>query len=520
METKKLVILFIGFLFVTACTREVVVTPTGEEAQEKVPVSIRFALDGAAKTKSGDWKYDEYFPGITPEEQKVTNILLVAFKNTILEEYAYYEEEEFKEDENDSSIIILGKEDEDLLDLEPGPHYFYAFMNLPADLYTTAMSLLQDREGELTKDEFEKKILSVSLDYLTGEEECFIMTNTTAPEVRGIYSLEQIELSNGALHNNITIQVGRAVGKISFAYVADQVQTGELHGSLSDISYKILNNPTQMYLMPVFQNEALITPHYNYTTYPAGYFTPWIKDANVMDDTAASPWLPATTSASDTEHLAYGYCIENSNSQPLKSTSTMLLIQATFTPTVWVDQDGTVSGTNPDGTKGTPSVDGTFYRIGHYSGTGFLYAYLQGYYNEHPTEVLKELGRPSSTQGGGEYRADEYLQGKTYYGFWPVNDNGLHQTKRNNYFKIAITQVHGAGYKDPGDTVDPDIDPEDQATRGRLAVNIESWIDEKVIVILGEEPTENDDSILDPDIKDWEDEEEQEETLDGNNNFN
>lgn len=299
--------------------------------------------------------------------------------------------------------------------------------------------------------------------------------------------------------------------------MADQVPTGELHGSLSEIEYKILNNPAQMHLMPVFENEELITPHYNYTTYPSGYFTPRIVNNQIVDDT--TPWLTATTHQDylNKEEFKYGYCIENSNKKPLKSTSTMLLIQAKFTPTVWVNADGTVSGTNPDGTKGIPGENGTFYRIGHYSSTGFLYAYLQGYYNEYPDPVLAELGQPLATQGGGYYQADQYPEGKTYYGFWPVNANGLHHTKRNNYFKIAITHVHGAGYKEPGDTVDPDIDPDDLATRGRLAVNIESWIDEKVIVTLGQEPEENPD--INTGIEDW-NEEDQEENLGSGDEIN
>lgn len=91
--------------------------------------------------------------------------------------------------------------------------------------------------------------------------------------MKTIYSDDQIK-ENTSLSNEITFEIGRAVGKISFAYVADEVPTGELHGSLSDIRYRIMNNPAQMYLMPVMENNILLTPHYNNTSYPADYFTP------------------------------------------------------------------------------------------------------------------------------------------------------------------------------------------------------------------------------------------------------
>ncbi|MCD7931595.1 MAG: Mfa1 family fimbria major subunit [Tannerellaceae bacterium] len=447
-----------------------------------------------------------FFPDIRKKEQIVNNVLLVAFKNTLLEEYNYYTDF----DQEDDYSIVFGKENDNPLDLEPGPHYFYAFANLPDDLYNIAMSVLQGGESLLTKDEFERIIISKSLDYLTGDGNLFIMTNTTSPEIRGIYSQKQIEDSNGLLHNNVTIPIGRAVGKISFAYVADLVQTGELHGSLSNIRYKIFNNPRDMYLMPLIENNILITHHYNYTTYPANYFSPWIRNEADAKD-RINGWLPATTTSSlnNNDELKYAYCIENHNEAPVKSTATMLLIEAKFTPTVWLNADGTIDGTNPDGTKGTPNSNGTFYRIGHYNSQGILYAYLPGYYNEEPTGILADLGTPTAGLGGGKYQIDEYKEGVTYYGFWSGYDD-LHQVKRNNYYKIAITHVHGAGYTEPGGPVDPDIDPDADKAYGRLAVNIESWIDEKVIVTLGQEPEENPD--INTGIEDW-NEEDQEENL-------
>ncbi|MCD8193468.1 MAG: hypothetical protein LUD74_02765 [Tannerellaceae bacterium] len=259
MGAKQLIILLISLLIVPACSvnEKEIPVPVNPE-QGKVPVSISITLDAALVPRS-DWQYDGYFPSITEEERKVKNVFLVIFKDILLEDFAYLED---VRQEDDFSILLEGENEEDeenVFDLEPGPHYFYALLNVSPELKELLEAKIEGRENELTKSEFEKEILNKSLSDLTGEGEQFLMTNTSPPEVQAIYSDYQIE-ENPTLHNNIEITVGRAVGKISFAYVADQVQTGELHGGLSNIRYKILNNPAQMYLMPVIEEDILKTP--------------------------------------------------------------------------------------------------------------------------------------------------------------------------------------------------------------------------------------------------------------------
>lgn len=374
------------------------------------------------------------------------------------------------------------------------------------------MGALEGQQYLLTKDNFERLIVELPLDEMTKDNE-FIMTNITPPELQTIYSEEQLKNSNR--NNRVRIDVGRAVGKISFAYVASEVETGELHGSLENISYKILNNPAKMHLMPVIENNILITPHHSYTSYPANYFTPTAKDTDILN----TPWLTATTKQTledyPKEEFNYGYCIENNNKVSRKSNSTMLLVQAKFIPAVWL---------NPDGTRGdAPAADknGTFYRIGQFNANEVLYAYTQGYYNAYPDEVLDILNTPIPATG--LYKAVEYKDGITYYGFWLKNNN-QYQVKRNTYYKVAITHIHGAGEPGPGDTIDPDVDPDDEATYGRLLVLPENWIEENQLITIGEEPSDDDDLIggggsVNP--KPWEDEEDQEEELgSNNNNFN
>ncbi|MCD8193467.1 MAG: hypothetical protein LUD74_02760 [Tannerellaceae bacterium] len=179
----------------------------------------------------------------------------------------------------------------------------------------------------------------------------------------------------------------------------------------------------------------------------------------------------------------------------------MLLIEAKFTPAVWL---------NPDSTKGAPNENGTFYRIGQYNSSGSLLAYFQGYYNEYPQEILNKLQATN-----GYYKVATYENGITYYGIWPRNKELLHSHKRNSYYKVAITHIHGAGEPLPKDVVDPDVDPDDVDTWGDLRIYFVTWDDENRVIIIGDE-TEDDSLNGTFTPKPW-DEDEQENTLDGNN---
>lgn len=70
MGTKLLIILFTGILLVTACTSELPAPGNGQEAQEKVPVSVELSMNDRLKTKATDWDYDRFFPATTLEEEK------------------------------------------------------------------------------------------------------------------------------------------------------------------------------------------------------------------------------------------------------------------------------------------------------------------------------------------------------------------------------------------------------------------------------------------------------------------
>ncbi len=307
---RLLIILLIGYIL-TSCTKEVV-TVIDIPKEKASTISLQIALGSGTGTRSDDWGYEDYFPSPTPtpEERKVSNILVVIFKNIFLEEYAMYETEGPNEDftyDESTGIITLHKAEagENEIDLEPGVHYFYAFLNIPDELFLQIKPLLDSGVSNLTQETFEKQIMDVNFGYLKGEDPTgkgFIMTNSNTPSSQYIYPEDECDEESGK-NNTVQIKVGRALSKVSLAYVP--AKTGELHGSLSNIYYKTVNHPSRMYLIPVIENNTLITPHYE-TSSSAGFIYP-VKD--VLDDPRA--WLHVTTTPAR-DNADFDYCIENS----------------------------------------------------------------------------------------------------------------------------------------------------------------------------------------------------------------
>lgn len=446
-------ILILVLFCAASCTREVVTVREAET--EKVPVSFRVALPSGAVTRAG-WEWDGYFPEITPDEKLVKNLLIVAFKNNLLEEHTWYGESDFLQ-ETDGSILIEpdGSEDDGILSLDPGPHYFYALCNTPPDLFAVLEPVLQNGAMSLTKGAFEKQVVeNITVEYLTEQQgqQLFFMTNSEPPELETVYSEDQI-LANPILTNDITIRVGHAISKVSRAYVAPEVETGELHGTLSDIKYIITNNPAAMYLMPVVEDDIVKTPHYS-SPFDASYFQPQLSDLD-MSDTGLS-WMEATTSAlAAAGNMEWGYCMENNNAEQLQGNSPILLIKGKFSPATWL---------NSDGTQGTPTTDETFWRIMLQNNDLQDLSYEPGYYNEVPLPEIINKYVPC--------RIEKYAGGVCYYTYW-LNDGGDYMVRRNTFNKVAITHLHGAG------SPDPDIDPGEsykaEATSGRMAIGVVTW---------------------------------------------
>ncbi|MCD8042576.1 MAG: Mfa1 family fimbria major subunit [Tannerellaceae bacterium] len=492
---RYLIILFIGCI-ITSCTKEVI--RIIDKPQGKSTISFKIKLGSQTGTRSA-WEYDDYFPSPTPtvEEKDVSNVLLVIFKNIYLEEYEMYESGDFTLDEATQTITLKKTEEgEDEIELEPGQHFFYVILNIPEGLYLEIEPKLARGKFTLTQEEFEKQLMEVDFDYLKGTGENgtgFIMTNSQSGISRIVYSDDQCE--DLEVDNIIELSAGRALAKVSLAYVP--AKTGELHGSLSGITYTTVNHPSRMYLMPVIENNKLLTPHYNTNNIPSDYFIHSIRELSANED--AAEWLEATTWEKG-EAADFTYCIENNVKSHLKSNTTGLVIRGTFTPAVWINDDGTVGDASPDG---------TFWRIAQIDKDGFLLTYTKGYYNEEPRDICQELGSDFITR--------EYPKGICYYTYW-LSTNGEHQVKRNDFHKIVITHIHGAGAPDIDDMIDPDVDPDPVPTWGRLVVYAMGWDDYPQIEEIGEKPEGEPDDDLGITVPGWEDGSQSEELEGGNNN--
>ncbi|WP_163218571.1 Mfa1 family fimbria major subunit [Bacteroides sp. 224] len=287
------------------------------------------------------------------------------------------------------------------VDLTTGSHYFYAAVNktgLPTIAAGTSMS------------DVEKTVLSISsLDDITNATNGFFMTNATKPIAQNI-----VKSTDGA-DNKINIQVGRAVAKIDF--ILDANATQPTYGELSGISYKIGGNQNKMHFFPIMEGGNLLTPYYNKAYDAANYLT------------------PTTYTASGTG----AYAMENSNdgtTTPLvQGKVTYAYIKGVFAPKAVL---------NADGTDGSASTDGTFYRL--YDETAK--AFTAGFYNAEPSVVP------------ADHKVAKYDKGECYYGFW-MNPTGKYTINRNNLYNVTLKFVNEIGTNSEAGDVDENGDPLD-----------------------------------------------------------
>ncbi|MCC8134807.1 MAG: hypothetical protein LIP04_15445 [Tannerellaceae bacterium] len=298
-----------------------------------------------------------------------------------------------------------------------------------------------NRVGELTKDEFEKIILKdhtiediagVELYSNTGDlkRRC-LMTPMTSPAPYYMAPYDII-IGSGSYPevNGVDTKIGKAFAKVAVAYIPLPEQST---GSLTGVSYRIINDPKETYLFPNIFKGQVHTPHYEKTienddfdAYFTAYFNLNSHIEKTFTDSTNFSWRAATLIPKDQKN--YAYCLENGNKTPLQGNSTMVLVRAQYIPDEWL---------NADKTPGEEANDGTFWRIRN-TATG---AYFAGYYNEKPPVF-------------GTQEAVEYPEGITYYPIWLETD-GKYMVKRNHYYKIAITEVLSAGAPDLQSVMDP-----------------------------------------------------------------
>lgn len=323
-------------------------------------------------------------------------------------------------------------------EITTGPKYFYAVVNIP----NANLSGISQTNTSLA--EFEEKIITVtSTEALTtNAANGFWMTNTTTPSVENLEVATFTEADTG-VKNNFVISVGRAVAKVAVDFAPER-QTG---GQLSQVEYKVRQNPSQMYLMPVFNVGVLNTPYFADATVTGSYFS---NPAYLETGTAA-------------EYCKYpSYAIENANQTPKQGNATFVSIKGVFTPATAYDEDGQNGKALNEGED--------FWRIKTEDGI-----YTDKYYFEVPTAAVV------TAEGGANAVATPYPGGECYYALYLAKNNETNATakytvKRNTYYWITINSVNGAGESTEEGVIPEPEKPLEETTWMHADIEILDWV--------------------------------------------
>ncbi len=253
--------------------------------------------------------------------------------------------------------------------------------------------------------------------------------------------------------NHFTIDVERAVAKVSVVSNKSDLNTLPELGSFSDIKYSVYQVTPQMYLAR-YTNNTIQSGGYNIVT-PDNSFdgnigqTPTYWGNKVMD---AAP-LTVNTSGTAKKDLNGIYILENSMLTPVQQNATYVLVQAIWTPKVVYQANGSTTGTLAD------SKD--FW----YSAT------TRKYYMETPTDPNASDAKKWSN-GICYYRVylyDKYTDNKP-----DADGTRFYDVVRNTCYEVTLNSMHAPGENVPT-PVAPGPTPIEEPTYLSVDVNIAAW---------------------------------------------
>ncbi len=463
---KKLLIIALYVVCIVSCTQEIIIYNPVDDDKEVTYTegNLSVYLEGMGTVTRSTWIYDDYFSSSdilhddTKHERGFFNRLLVSFDSNFLLEYysrpTYGVNDSFTPPAIDNLTstnseytgVPLGLNAE--APLTTGAHYFYVLCNLPQEVHAYFTEVFNNGQGTFTKDQLEQTVLKYPLDVLAQKfdgwdgpnqqhntQRC-MMTNIVSPAPDYMASKDQNFQGQGyPSTNNVKSHIGKIFAKASLAYI-------EENQKLTNVTYRVVNVPKSVYLMPNIFNKQVETPHFTIDFQDRNSYDPnyneWFDEKYKLE-TDEPDWQKAVVSTS--QEKTYVYCMENGNTTPLQGNSTFLLVRATYHPAEWV---------NRDGTPGPASGDNSFWRIKRGG------VYTSYYYNEEPD--------PSEVGSGTPVR---YPEGITYYPIWLQTD-GLYQVRRNGFYKIVLTRVLSAGAPTVDSVIDPLAPIENTTTRSSL----------------------------------------------------
>lgn len=368
-------------------------------------------------------------PNGTAEEGKVSNATLYVFANKTL-----------------ASVVTFDANSETkMFATTTGPKQLFACVNMNAKL--AGLNIAPGMELSVFKKKIQKvESLQEFKDNVTKANE-FWMTNleNDAPVVTVEKATDQ-DVTDG-LQNNFTIKVGRVCAKVDLSLSGAVTQEG---GQLEDISYKVCNNPKEMYLMPVYagpnyEQPDLLTPNYD---------KEFATDVTPGKVTAADYFQTDAILLSASSHISY--MAENSNKPVYMSKATYLEVKGIWTPNADQIRDG-----------GTINKGTTFYRIAQMDGQSHITGYKPGVYATQPSVGTNE-------------KVVTYTDGVCYYGIW-IADNKItipslkYTVKRNTYFKVSIDDISGPGAGEPGDVTPDPSKPVEETVNMKATIDVQPW---------------------------------------------
>ncbi|MCD8193677.1 MAG: Mfa1 family fimbria major subunit [Tannerellaceae bacterium] len=431
MTFKGFVYIIIGVYGMMACVKEVVDDNPVEISPEDAKIRIALKANEFSTKGAGD----HYSTALLPEEKRVFNYAIFIF-NSDYQLEASLTATPYDPDRKPGSAPLTyeapltftddrGEEIEVVL--TSGQKYLFALVNAPLPLLEEQNRLLANPATTLS--DLNNWVLNVHADLglITGstatpkgEERGYLMTSGN-----GVESVFLEPVFGDAA--SISLSVGRAMAKVSVASdlaANPRSLTQQPNGELTDITYKIINNPQEIYVVPSIISNVLYTPWY-YGAKGSYFDSPGLLADN---------YVPISRKGA----LTQIYCMENANQTPNSGNSTMAVIKGIYTPDVLYRADGSTLFTGYQ--KGNH-----FWRIANVT-NGVITSYEDKYYGENPSQLL--------TQG---QEAIKYTNGETYYLIYLRNTSSAapYTVKRNSYYNIDITSVSNAG-SGSIDTTDPE----------------------------------------------------------------
>lgn len=520
MKQRILLTVFIAFSAITSCTRvvekEVIIPAPVEEGKARIRVGIEAPATTRAQADHGS---------LTPttDELKIYNYAMFIFNasgmleasliQTVATALNSYTPLAYNSTNFPNGLVFTKNggsttgqdsnpalDDNGVLTLSAGPKMFFSMVNVPLELLAVQQDYLNNNtlnRQALTNETL--KLLEYGTDVnsfsaIVGSFDNYVVSYTNPQQASsttnnrgfmmttvGTNGYDERTLAESADETDVTdlsFTVGRAMAKVSLASDLDPntvgSNTSQPNGALEVLSYKIINNPNIMYIMPNIQNGVLTTPmYYDQSVSVNDYF-----DSHNSSHEPDGYFVPVSTAATQSFH----YCIENANLTPKQGNTTIALIKGVFTPVNLVKSP-------VDPTPDPTPASKTFYRlwIPEYTDTGDGETkgnrYAEGiYFTEEITQT--EIAAWMLTQSGIDPQANveavKFEDGICYYRLPLYNKENTmapYTVRRNSYYMIDVVSVDDSGYPDEDGGLEP-IHPEeplDPQTHLTVNISVDDW---------------------------------------------